>query len=486
MTNSTPALTLSPAFDQLRQRIAAGDAAACWEWVQRVEQQGSAPHQLEAQARVNLLNQAAQGGVGVAAVQLGLWYAQGHYVAVDMAKAILYFELAATLGKNADGYLYLADIFQHGVGVAASESKSRQYLEKALAMQHPDAIFIHAQSLLTEQNPQIKAAWRALTENYLKRHHVRSAHFINDHPQFDQLQVEQWLLQHAEQDTFLAALLAARYWQQGDVDMALPWAQRSSQDGQTIGSYIRARMEQSRIDGDIDLAQQLMLVAAQQGHIDAAYQVGAELLKHPQHAENAVQWLAQAAQNGHAQAQFLLAQCWLEGVGVPQSNQQEALAWLERAVAQGHVDATFALALQLPHQHEQHVPLLLRAAQAGHSKAMLCVGLYHQQNGQAEQALSWFEQAQTLGDSRADYLLAMAYRDGLGVEADPKRAVELFKSAAEKGDSDGYFALYESYKEGIGVRKNKKSAAQYLALAQAAQHPHALTIAMPEENKSEQ
>lgn len=58
----------------------------------------------------------------------------------------------------------------------------------------------------------------------------------------------------------------------------------------------------------------------------------------PANASEAVRWFTKAANLGHRDAQFALAQCYETGTGTGQ-NRAEALAWYGKASAQGHTDA---------------------------------------------------------------------------------------------------------------------------------------------------
>ena len=73
-------------------------------------------------------------------------------------------------------------------------------------------------------------------------------------------------------------------------------------------------------------------------------------------------------------------------------------------------------------------------------------------------------------------MLAVAYRDGLGVDVDSTKAIELLKTSADNGDADAMYALYQAYRDGNNVRKNKKSQAKYLNMAKEAKHPEALKV----------
>ena len=54
--------------------------------------------------------------------------------------------------------------------------------------------------------------------------------------------------------------------------------------------------------------------------------------------EDAADTLSQAAEKGHAGAQYLLGLCYIEGAGVVK-NEEEAVKWFRKAAMQGHVDA---------------------------------------------------------------------------------------------------------------------------------------------------
>lgn len=480
--NSKSLKTIEEFEQKLRKRITQGDALACLQLVEHFERKGMAPHQLEAHNRINLLREASNKGIGAASVLLGNWYLKGHYVKQDPAQAILFFEHAGKVCKDAYGYYKLAEMFQRGLAVQAQPEKGLQYLKKAMDMGNADAIFTYASQIMTTE---AEHAFHLLKDNYKKHGHLRSLLCLNDSSLFKPEKTQLFFESNHQNDAYISSLLAWRYLKVHQYDQALPLSEFAVSQNNPIGYYVRALIELNRPDGDAQYAQQMMVQAAQSGHVEAAYHAAITLLEqfdgiqsaeHKQKAlQQALSWLGQSAQAGFAPAQFSLGQCWLQGIGVV-ANTQEAFGWLERAAQQGHVDAIFSLAINLPSEHQQHLPLLHAAAQAGHTKAMLCIGLYLQKHQQPNEAIPWFEQAKQGGDQRANYMLGLAYRDGVGVEVDSKRAVQLLKSAGESGDADAYFVLYQSYKQGIAVRKNKKSQDKYLKLAQQAGHPQALQL----------
>lgn len=479
-TNLTQQQTVLEYENQLRDRVQQGDGLAAVALVEHFERKGAAPNLLEAQTRINLLTNASNQNIGAASILLGHWHLTGHYVNKDIAQAILFFEHAGKICKDANGFYRLAEIFERGLGMPANPEKAASYLNKAVEMKHPDAIFTLGTQQLAE-NPA--KAFELLKENYLKNGHIRSLFLLNDHQSFDAKAVKKILEKASNKEPFAAALLAGQFVQAKEFEQAQPLIEFAKQANNPIGYYVAGLLSQQQ--ENYEQAHQEMLIAAQLGHTEAAYRVAITIsqqlpqMKDEATNKNAVQHMlqlfAQAAQEGHAGAQYSLAQCWLQGIGVEQ-NQQEAIGWLDRAAQQGHVDAIFTLGINLPTDHAQHLPLLQTAAQAGHTKAMLCVGLYLQNHGQAEQAIEWFNQAKAYQDPRADYLLAQTYLQGIGVEADSKQAIELLKVASENGDADAHFTLYEAYRDGVGVRRNKKSQAKYLKLAQDAGHIKAIEI----------
>jgi TPR repeat protein len=69
------------------------------------------------------------------------------------------------------------------------------------------------------------------------------------------------------------------------------------------------------------------------------------------------------------------------------------------------------------------------------------------------------------GDLDARYGLAGLYRDGTGVEADPRAAAQWYRKAAEKGHAPARHALGRMFETGQGVKRNFQKAAKWYGLA---------------------
>ena len=84
-----------------------------------------------------------------------------------------------------------------------------------------------------------------------------------------------------------------------------------------------------------------------------------------------------------------------------------------------------------------------------------------------QKAFFWLSKAARSGDSQAQYLLGFMYENGLKVASNIKRAVKWYTEAALQGDILAQYNLAIIYKEGKGeVEKDMKKAFKWLTLVQ--------------------
>ena len=86
---------------------------------------------------------------------------------------------------------------------------------------------------------------------------------------------------------------------------------------------------------------------ADQGHADAQYLLGLMYANGegvPENDAEAVKWFRKAADQGHAAAQFNLGYMYATGEGVPENNIR-AYVWLSMAKTQGDVPAASAIGI---------------------------------------------------------------------------------------------------------------------------------------------
>ena len=137
------------------------------------------------------------------------------------------------------------------------------------------------------------------------------------------------------------------------------------------------------------------------------------------------------AQAGDPQAQFQLAQLYLQGNGV-EKDKQKALEWALKSGEAGHVPAQILLS-------------------AGFLKGMF---------GETDnpRAFEWASRAAEQEDPKGMALLASYYQGGFGVPKNQEKAFEWFLKAAEKGHMVSMIVVGEAYYKGAGVEKNLEQA----------------------------
>ncbi|OTG80677.1 tetratricopeptide repeat protein [Acinetobacter sp. ANC 4648] len=464
-------------FEQVQQ----DHPEACYQWVVDSESIAVANSDEQAQQRIDLLVNASNQNHAAASILLGQWHVLGHYVTQNLDAAILFFQHAAKLGA-AIAHLELAYIGLNGLVEKINLEQALEHLQQAVTFNHPEAIHLYAKYLL-KQEPE--TAQSLLMDNYLKHQYQESLKLLVQHEAFNQEQVKSQLEDMAQQDYFACAVLAFHFLKHGDEKLALKYADLAQEQHEPYGCYIRALLEQKNPVGSAEIAHEFLLKAAKNGHIESIYLVAVELLKQSDIAQNsaartelhqqAFGFMQQAALAGNRDAQYSFSQFLKQGIGT-EKDLQQGLYWLKQAAQNHHCDAQFELAMLLPLQHEQHLPLLGTAAQNGHIQAMLCMAIHAQRQQKIEQALAWLHKAKAGNSPRACYLLAQIYRDGVGITADLPQSVEFLQQAADLGDIEAYFELFKAYKEGLGVRKNKSLAIKYLNLAKENQHIEAASI----------
>lgn len=153
----------------------------------------------------------------------------------------------------------------------------------------------------------------------------------------------------------------------------------------------------------------------------------------------AIAKLVEAADKGHADAQYQLGVMYGNGEGVP-LNLQEAERRFMQAAAQGHEDACITLAW-------------MYANGAG-------------VDSDEEKARDLYTIAARHGSAKAQYVVATMYRFAqYGVQRDIAQALEWYQKAANQGMPTAQFALGKMLMEGKHVAQDDAVALQWLMLA---------------------
>lgn len=172
----------------------------------------------------------------------------------------------------------------------------------------------------------------------------------------------------------------------------------------------------------------------------------------PRDLERAREWYALAAGLGDPHAEFALGEIALEGTPPDMETEQETAQ--SRADARGH---------------------FRRAAEAGHAAAAYNLALLLFEDDDAApqgEVVRWLRQAVDADIPAAQYLLAVLYRDGTGVDADAARATALLHRAARNGHVPAMLEYGIAVFNGAGVAPDEARAATWLR--RAAWHGDAL------------
>jgi TPR repeat protein len=197
---------------------------------------------------------------------------------------------------------------------------------------------------------------------------------------------------------------------------------------------------------DPQKAVSLFIQAAEKGHAAAQYAL-AERFEYGRGAEpdltEAAKWYRLAAEQGHTEAQTALGILLAEGNGIPR-NEPEAVRWYREAACRRNKTAQFNLAgcyyegRGVPQDFQEARKLWLSLADGGHTDAQNQLGVmclrgegYPQD---ACEAAQWFKKAADKHNSEAAFNLAGLLVKGRGVRRDVGTAARYYRLSAERGD----------------------------------------------------
>jgi len=191
-----------------------------------------------------------------------------------------------------------------------------------------------------------------------------------------------------------------------------------------------------------------------------------------------------AAEHGDPAAQWLLADCYLEGVGVEQDFEQ-SYQWVQKAAEQGLARAQITLG----HFHErgyhvtediiEAVTWYRRAAELKDPAGFLELARCHLRGLGAsrnpKQAISFLELAVAQNYPAAKIYLAQCYKNGSGVEKDPVEMHRLFDEAAQQGNVRAQYLVGKSLLDGTGVEQDSAAALGWFEKAAELEQLDAMT-----------
>ena len=237
---------------------------------------------------------------------------------------------------------------------------------------------------------------------------------------------------------------------------------------------------------------------AEQGNAEAQFILG--LMYHEgegvaEDKSEAARWFRAAAEQRHAEAQSYLGWMYYEGKGVVQ-DEINAANWWRAAAEQGDAKASFNLRLMrkrgVREDKSEAVRWLRTEANQGNAEAQFTLGSrYYNGEGVTEdksEAAIWFRKAAEQGYAEAQTNLGVMYRKGEGVVKDESEAVRWFRAAAEQGYAEAQYNLGRAYYIGEGVVKDVREAYILFLITKAGglkEADKALSLASEELNSAE-
>ncbi len=192
--------------------------------------------------------------------------------------------------------------------------------------------------------------------------------------------------------------------------------------------------------------------------------------------DTAIPQLRKLAEAGDGTAQFALATVLEGGFGNPKPDQKEAVQWYRRAADQGIPQAQTVLADRLMQgvgvdkNYEEAAKLYRAAADklpqaAAHLGDLYCYGIGVKEDG--AECAKWYLKAAQAGDAHAQAALGGLYNVGNGVPKNDTEANKWLLRAAEGGDVLGQYGIAQAYRSGAGLKQDHVQAYAWLSVAGA-------------------
>ena len=209
-----------------------------------------------------------------------------------------------------------------------------------------------------------------------------------------------------------------------------------------------------------------------------AYTYGVGVRQDP---ETASRWYRLAAELGYVGAQERLRAA--QNVTDAGDRAQPFVARVRQAAEHGDADNQYSLGLMyengvgVPQDHFEAVWWFQLAAEQGHASAQHRLGLIYEDSDVVPQdhaeAVRWHRAAAEQGLAEAQYNLGVSYSFGQGTLKDEAEAVRWYRLAAEQGLAEAQYNLGVSYSFGQGTLKDEAEAMRWYRLAAEQGYAHA-------------
>lgn len=196
--------------------------------------------------------------------------------------------------------------------------------------------------------------------------------------------------------------------------------------------------------------------------------------ENPEHPEQMIRKLEQAAATGDTMAMYNLGTFYLKGRGVTQNN-AEAVKWYRKAADLGLPIAQYDLGTHysqgtagLKKDARKAAAYFQQAADQGFAGAQASLGFIYVtgQLGKAdpELAVKWFRKSSLQDNVEGNYNLGLCYLNGIGTSQDTGRAEKLIERAADQNHIPAQLKLMELYTAGTVLAQDPAKAYKWTAI----------------------
>ncbi len=422
---------------------------------------------------VSALEELAAQGNEFAMFHLGRWYRLGYGVPIDSERGLAWYRKGAeagssrcliTLGRHAakeqpqqaiemfrKAAEEMGDLSAHCFWADEDKDNFDHHLEKGASSGDPFSMYCYAYERLKHDKDGVEAQpWIEL----LKR-----------------------AAEKGESYSSMQLGLIYRHGFHGctkDLEVSTYWLKKSASLGHEMAC---AALGRYLLDEDAETGRMYLKRGAMLGEAYGQSVLGYHLTWNGKSTEEqleGVQWLREAAKQGHRPAMSKLAEA-LENQRGPEVQEGEAMSWLRKGVSLGVADCQTALGIAyirgdtVEVNHEKGHNLFNLASLQGDAWGTYLLGLtYENGDGTAQdpvQAFHCFKLAAEKGLTKAIYKLGMAYLWGEGVEQDIPAGAKWLKKAANEGSADAQAYLGMLFVYGHGVQENAEIALYWLRQA---------------------
>ncbi|MBR5147612.1 MAG: sel1 repeat family protein [Bacteroidaceae bacterium] len=234
---------------------------------------------------------------------------------------------------------------------------------------------------------------------------------MEENKTISQEKLEQWI-QRAEGGDCEMLYLLGEYYYTGtkkDYRRALAYYLQAAEAGHLKAQKRASEMYMSgkKIGKDVDEASRWLVLAANQGDIDAQFQLGEYYSTSRKHDYNrALMYYMQAAGGGNTSAMREIGNMYLSKK-ISRKSSEDAIEWIKLAAEQGDAEAQFQLSRHFyaMEDYKNWADFCQQAAEGGCIQAQLDAGLMHMHGiktrKNTNEAVKWLTKAAEQGDEKA-------------------------------------------------------------------------------------